>query len=264
MLKLILIILASINFSKASFASEEALNDANLYTVKIRTSIDRAFREDKKAGIRTGSGFLINKNKGLIITNAHVTGRSKSKVRVAFKNYGFSTVEQIYVDPRVDIAIVKIDPKLIPNEAKEAKLNCNGEVPSGTSVAAFGHPRDLSFSASRGIVSKYRFNDFKSNLNLWTLQASLQWSKKKINKYKTDKSIMNQLILRFTRLTGLEKNKIIHKKIHGWKYSYNYQKTSLSSNWNKKYQLGICGDWFGGPKVENAWLSANDLAKKIK
>jgi len=38
----------------------------------------------------------------------------------------------------------------------------------------------------------------------------------------------------------------------------------LNSSWNKKYQLGICGDWFGGPKVENAWLSANDLAKKIK
>ena len=105
---------------------------------------------------------------------------------------------------------------------------------------------------------------FKSNLNLWTLQASLTWSKKTINKYKTDKSIMNKLISKFTQLTGLKKNKIIHKKIHGWKYSYSYQKTSLLSNWNKKYQLGICGDWFGGPKVENAWLSANDLAKKIK
>ena len=38
---------------------------------------------------------------------------------------------------------------------------------------------------------------------------------------------MNQLISRFIKLTGFEKNKIIHKKIHGWKYSYNYQKTSF-------------------------------------
>ena len=105
---------------------------------------------------------------------------------------------------------------------------------------------------------------FKSNLNLWTLQASLKWSKKTINKYKNDKTIMNQLISRFIKLTGFEKRKIVHKKIHGWKYSYNYQKTPLSSSWNKKFQLGICGDWFGGPKVENAWLSAIDLAKKIK
>ena len=105
---------------------------------------------------------------------------------------------------------------------------------------------------------------FKSNLNLWSLQASVKWSQKMINKYKNDKKIINKLIARFMLLTGLEKKKIIHRKIHGWKYSYNYEKTPLLSSWNKKNQLGICGDWFDGPKVENAWLSANDLAKKIK
>jgi predicted NAD/FAD-dependent oxidoreductase len=127
-------------------------------------------------------------------------------------------------------------------------------------------------------ISSIKFNDdilawaanenskkrFKSNINLWTLQATLKWSKKTINKYKTDKSIMNQLITRFIKLTGFEKNKIIFKKIHGWKYSYNYKKTPYLSIWNKKINLGICGDWFNGPKVENAWLSANDLARKIK
>ena len=157
MIKSILILAVSITFSKFSYASEDVLNDANLYTVKFRTSIDRPFREDKSAGLRKGSGFLVDKEKGLILTNAHVTGRSKSKVRVAFKNYGFHHVKQIYVDPKVDIAIVQIDTKLIPKEAKAAKLKCVGQVPSGTSVAAFGHPKDLSFSASRGIVSKYRF-----------------------------------------------------------------------------------------------------------
>ena len=105
---------------------------------------------------------------------------------------------------------------------------------------------------------------FKSNINLWTLQATLKWSKKNINKYKNDKSIMSQLIMRFIKLTGFEKNKIIFKKIHGWKYSYNYEKTPYLNIWNKKINLGICGDWFSGPKVENAWLSANDLARKIK
>ena len=107
-------------------------------------------------------------------------------------------------------------------------------------------------------------NRFKSNISLWTLQATLMWSKKTINKYKIDKSIMNQLITRFIKLTGFEKNKIIFKRIHGWKYSYNYEKTPYLSLWNNKYNLGICGDWFNGPKVENAWLSANDLARKIK
>jgi len=127
-------------------------------------------------------------------------------------------------------------------------------------------------------ISSIKFNDdilawaanenskkrFKSKINLWTLQATLKWSKKTINKYKTDQSIINQLVAHFIKLTGFEKNKIIFKRIHGWKYSYNYEKTPYLSIWNKKINLGVCGDWLNGPKVENAWLSANDLAKKIK
>ena len=127
-------------------------------------------------------------------------------------------------------------------------------------------------------ISSIKFNDdilawaanenskkrFKSKINLWTLQATLKWSKKTINKYKNENSIMSELISRFIKLTGFKKNKIIFKRIHGWKYSYNYEKTPYLSIWNKKINLGICGDWFNGPKVENAWLSANDLARKIK
>ena len=143
--------------------------------------------------------------------------------------------------------------------------------PNITVMLAFKNQKTLP-------ISSIKFNDdilawaanenskkrFKSNINLWTLQATLKWSKKTINKYKTDKSIMNQLITRFIKLTGFEKNKIIFKKIHGWKYSYNYEKTPYLSVWNKKINLGVCGDWLNGPKVENAWLSANDLSKKIK
>ena len=143
--------------------------------------------------------------------------------------------------------------------------------PNITVMIAFKNQKNLP-------ISSIKFNDdilawaanenskkrFKSNINLWTLQATLKWSKKTINKYKTDKSIMNQLISRFIKLTGFKKNKIIFKKIHGWKYSYNYEKTPYLSIWYKKINLGVCGDWFNGPKVENAWLSANDLARKIK
>ena len=143
--------------------------------------------------------------------------------------------------------------------------------PNITVMIAFKNQKKLP-------ISSIKFNDdvlawaanenskkrFKSNINLWTLQATLKWSKKTINKYKNDKSIMNQVIKRFIKLTGFEKNKIIFKRIHGWKYSYNYEKTPYLSIWNKKINLGICGDWLSGPKVENAWLSASDLARKIK
>ena len=47
MIKSILIFVITIFFSKLSFATEDVLEDANLYTVKFRTSVDRPFREDK-------------------------------------------------------------------------------------------------------------------------------------------------------------------------------------------------------------------------
>ena len=143
--------------------------------------------------------------------------------------------------------------------------------PNITVMLAFKNQKNLPISSIKfkDDILAWAANEnskkrFKSKINLWTLQATLKWSKKTINKYKNDKSIMKQLIARFIKLTGFEKNKIIFKRIHGWKYSYNYEKTPYLSIWNKKINLGVCGDWLNGPKVENAWLSANDLAKKIK
>ena len=159
--KLIILILfcwfSAINHSYSKSLSEEYLDDASLYSVKLRVSVEKPFIEDKKVGLRLGSGFLVDKKKGLIITNAHVTGSSISKVRVAFRDNDFISAKQVYVDPEIDMAIIKIKTSDIPPNVKEAKLMCNKKVVNGTSVAAFGHPKGLSFSASRGIVSKYRF-----------------------------------------------------------------------------------------------------------
>ena len=109
--------------------------------------------------------------------------------------------------------------------------------------------------------SKNRFN---SSNSLWTLQSSIGWARKNINHYKKSNKAENILVSKFLNFTGYKKNNIIFKKTHGWKYSYNLNGSPLKSYWNKKLRLGLCADWFIGPKVENAWLSARDLAKKIK
>ena len=76
----------------------------------------------------------------------------------------------------------------------------------------------------------------------------------------------------FKVLMNMEKNtliiieikKIYFTHIHGWKYSSNSKPLRTLSYWDKKVGLGICADWFGGPRLENGWLSANDLYKKIE
>jgi renalase len=105
---------------------------------------------------------------------------------------------------------------------------------------------------------------FKTNLNLWTIQTQLNWSKKYISKYKDNKKKISDIIIKkFTSLIGLQNSKIVYSNIHGWKYAFSYRGTSIDSFWSKKYNFGICGDWFLGPKAEDAWTSANDLFYKI-
>ena len=162
--------------------------------------------------------------------------------------------------------------KLAKNYLNKKLLNLNIKMePNITAMIAFKNQKTLN-------ISSIKFNDnilawasnenskkrFKSNTSLWTLQSTLKWSKKNINYSKKNNKILDLLILRFLKLMNLDKNKIIYKKIHGWKYSYNYLKSPSTNYWNKNISLGVCGDWLLGPKVENAWQSANDLYKSVK
>ena len=106
---------------------------------------------------------------------------------------------------------------------------------------------------------------FKSNRTYWTIQTSYKCSKKKIDFYKNKKNLYSKIILNeFCKIIGAKKRDLQIVQMHGWKYSYNRNKTKFKSYWDKKLGLGICGDWFIGPNAESAWLSALNLSSKIK
>ena len=106
---------------------------------------------------------------------------------------------------------------------------------------------------------------FKSKFNLWTIQASLKFSKKIINSYKKKRMFFSSIIVKeFSKILGINQKKIIFKDIHGWKYAYSLGDKKIDSFWSRKYNLGICGDWINGSKAEDAWLSAYNLFRKIK
>ena len=43
----------------------------------------------------------------------------------------------------------------------------------------------------------------------------------------------------------------------------NQKNLNIQSFWSNSLKVGICGDWFGGPRYENGWISASDLYKKM-
>jgi S1-C subfamily serine protease len=157
--KIIFFILA-ITSSVYANELERILDQANKYTVKIYNSTDTPFIEDSY-NPSAGSGFLIDKANGIIVTNAHVASYSPALNRVNFKHSNPVQSKQIYIDTDIDLALLKIDPASIPKEAVEAKLHCKNDYKQGQSVVAFGHPAGKDFTITRGIISAVRFeSDF--------------------------------------------------------------------------------------------------------
>lgn len=137
---------------------EEIFQDAIKYTVKVRTIIEMPFSDDEE-GAFTGTGFVADANQGWILTNAHVAGLSPSKVEVAFRNTEYLKVEKLYVDPYLDVAVLRAPAGSFPKESVSAPLECEAESPVGHPVGAFGHPWSLAYTGTRGIISGSTFID---------------------------------------------------------------------------------------------------------
>jgi predicted NAD/FAD-dependent oxidoreductase len=136
----------------------------------------------------------------------------------------------------------------------------------------------FSINKTNNNVSSYLFDDkilgwaakenskkrFKGDQDLWTLQSTHNWANKKINKNRENKDINSKtLIDLFFKLTDIKKTKILFSLNHGWKYSSNSNPLKIKSYWNSSLNLGVCADWFVGPRLEAGWISANNLYKKI-
>ena len=105
---------------------------------------------------------------------------------------------------------------------------------------------------------------FKIKNDLLNIQSTYTLSNKGINKNRDNNKLNTKsLIEKFFKLTGIKKTKVLFSLNHGWKYSSNSKPLSVKSYWNSSLKLGVCADWFVGPRLESGWISAQDLFNKI-
>jgi serine protease Do len=133
------------------------LDQAQRFTVKVRSTVLWPFAPET-VGTGAGTGFIIDQDKGWILTNAHVARRSPATVEIAFgeSEGDWLPAQRLYVDNHLDIALLKVAADKLPPDAAAAKLGCNQTVKQGTTVVAYGHPVSFNFTATRGIVSSVR------------------------------------------------------------------------------------------------------------
>ncbi len=94
-----------------------------------------------------GSGFIISAD-GYIVTNNHVVDNAET-IMVRLLDRREFEAEVIGLDPRSDLALLRIDAEGLP----VLKLGMPGELEVGEWVLAIGSPFGLDYSVTAGIVS---------------------------------------------------------------------------------------------------------------
>lgn len=129
--------------------AEQIFETASKYTVRVKTRIEYAFGGDE-AGSFSGTGFIVDADRGWIVTNRHVVGESPSEVQVALRDGPFLPARKLYVDPFVDIAVLEAR----TDGGASANLNCKSDEPgTGHPVGAYGHPWGLEYTGTQGVIS---------------------------------------------------------------------------------------------------------------
>lgn len=131
---------------------EDVFSKAQQYTVQIRKAVFIPFGSDKK-GAGFGAGFVVDKERGWIMTNAHVVSRSPARLEVAFFDREFVPAQKEYVDTFLDLAVISIGKEAQNVTVPLPELECTNLPPVGLTVGTFGHPNGLKFTGTRGIIS---------------------------------------------------------------------------------------------------------------
>jgi S1-C subfamily serine protease len=101
----------------------------------------------------TGSGVVIDGDKGYIVTNNHVVSgaadNADAEIRAVFSDGSGSAARIVGRDPASDVAVIKVDkPGLVT-----ASLGESDDVVVGDPVVAIGSPLGLAGTVTSGIVS---------------------------------------------------------------------------------------------------------------
>ncbi len=93
---------------------------------------------------------------------------------------------------------------------------------------------------------------------VWALHASAEWSE--ANLEREPDAVAGELLAAFVALGGQATDQY---SIHRWRYADCAQVLQQGFAWDATQQIGLCGDWLNGGKVEGAWMSGYLMAQHL-
>ena len=104
----------------------------------------------------SGTGFIVDKKLGIIVTNRHVAGSfSVCSYELKFSNGSKAVGYRRWVHPFLDFAFIKVDPKDIPEDCQALDLS-DKKLKLNDSVNVMGNAAGDEFSTQEGTI----FNTF--------------------------------------------------------------------------------------------------------
>ncbi|NMM76516.1 NAD(P)/FAD-dependent oxidoreductase [Acidovorax sp. SRB_24] len=100
----------------------------------------------------------------------------------------------------------------------------------------------------------------RSSVERWTVQASPAWSDEHLEDNAT--RVQDKLLKAFAEVTGIRATPS-HAQVRRWRYAQTQQPLGRSHLWDADAQLGACGDWCLGHRLEDAFISGLELALAV-
>jgi len=100
----------------------------------------------------------------------------------------------------------------------------------------------------------------RSQVERWTIQASAAWSQEHLED--APERVQAKLLKAFSEITGIRATPA-HADVHRWRYAKTLQTLGQSHLWDAALNLGICGDWCIGHRVEDGFVSGLELSLTV-
>jgi hypothetical protein len=97
----------------------------------------------------------------------------------------------------------------------------------------------------------------RSSVERWTVQASAQWSQHHLED--DAERVQAKLLKAFSELTGIRAEPGF-ARTHLWRYAKTVKPLGKKHLWDPRLNIGVCGDWLLGHRVEDAFVSGLSLA----
>ena len=102
----------------------------------------------------------------------------------------------------------------------------------------------------------------RAPIEAWVLHATAQWTK--AHWEMPSSGVIDALCEAFAASAGISPIKVSRSTAHRWRYALPTLPTDSRCLVDSALKIGACGDWCGGPRLEGAYLSGIELARRLR